>query len=158
MKTETTVAANSRADAIDLVASTLMSRSSRLMRLLSSFGDRQLTRTEGGLLVTLLSGPKRVTELAESEALAQPTVTRLVDSLQQRGLVARERGAEDGRVVLVSITADGRGTVEAYRTQIRDLLRETVQELSDDELAQLLAASETMARLIETLQQRRTAG
>lgn len=156
MKTETRVAANSRADAIDLVTSTLMSRSSRLLRLLSSFGDRQLTRTEGGMLVTLLSGPKRVTELAESEALAQPTVTRLVDSLQLRGLVARERGADDGRVVLVSITADGRATVEAYRTQIRDLMRETVQELSDDELAQLLAASETMARLIETLQQRRT--
>ena len=156
MKTETRVAASSRSDAIDLVASTLMSRSSRLMRLLSSFGDRELSRTEGGLLVTLLGGPKRVTELAESEALAQPTVTKLVDLLQQRGLVARERGADDGRVVLVSITADGRATVEAYRSQVRDLMRETVQKLTDDELAQLVAASETMGRLIETLQQRRT--
>ncbi len=145
-----------RAEAIDLVASTLMSRSSRLLRLLSSFGERQLTRTEAGLLVTLLGGPRRITELAESEALAQPTVTRLVDSLQQRGLVGRERGVVDGRVVNVAISPAGRAMIEAYRGQVRELMRATVQDLSDTELTQLVAASETFARLIEKLQQRRT--
>ncbi len=157
MKTATkTAPPTARAEAIDLVANTLMHRSSRLQRLLTSFGDRELTRTEAGLLVTLLGGPRRITELAESEALAQPTVTKMVDSLQQRGLVARERGETDGRVVFVSISADGQATIEAYRAQVRELMRETVQELSDDDLTQLAAASDLLARLIETLQQRRT--
>ena len=157
MKTATkTAPPTARAEAIDLVANTLMHRSSRLQRLLTSFGDRKLTRTEAGLLVTLLGGPRRITELAESEALAQPTVTKMVDSLQQRGLVARERGETDGRVVFVSISADGQATIEAYRAQVRELMRETVQELSDDDLTQLAAASDLLARLIETLQQRRT--
>jgi DNA-binding MarR family transcriptional regulator len=144
-----------RADAIDLVATTLLRRSSLLMRLLTSFGARVLSRTEAGLLLTLVEGPKRITELAESEALAQPTVTKLVDKLEREGLVVRERFAEDGRVVLVSISPDGREQVEASRIQVQGLMRDTVQELSDEELAELVAASETLGRLIETLQRRR---
>ena len=146
-----------RAEAIDLVATTLMHRSSRLLRLLTSFGARELSRTESGLMLTLLDGPLRITELAESEALAQPTVTRLVDNLQQRGLVVRDRHADDGRVVVVSISAAGRETIESSRTQVQALMRDTVQELSDEELAELVAASETLGRMVETLQRRRAA-
>jgi DNA-binding MarR family transcriptional regulator len=143
-----------RADAIGLVASTLLPRASLLTRLLLRAGPRELSRTEAGLLVTLTDGPRRITELADSEALAQPTVTQLVDKLERRGLVARERSAGDGRVVLVSISADGRQQLEAAREQTRALMRATMDELDDDELAELVAAGETMGRLIETLQQR----
>jgi DNA-binding MarR family transcriptional regulator len=146
-----------RAEAIDLVATTLMHRSSRLLRLLTSFGARELSRTEAGIMLTLLEGPQRITELAESEALAQPTVTRLVDNLQQRGLVVRDRHADDGRVVLVSISPAGRQTIESSRIQVQALMRDTVQELSDEELAGLVAASETLGRMVETLQRRRAA-
>ncbi len=145
----------SRAEAIDLVSNTFIHRSSRLMRLLTSFGARELSRTESGLLLTLLDGPRRITELADSEALAQPSVTKLVDRLQERGLVVRDRSADDGRVVLVSISPEGRAKIDASRTQVRGLMRETVQELSDAELAELVAASATLARLIDSLQQRR---
>src|ERR1700733_12830624 len=117
-----------RADAIDIVATTLLRRSSLMVRLVTSFGSRELSRTEVGLLVTLLDGPRRITELAETEALAQPTVTKVVDNLQQRGLVARERPLSDGRVVLVSISADGREKIEAHRTQLRSIMRDTVAE------------------------------
>jgi DNA-binding MarR family transcriptional regulator len=147
--------ATDRTAAIDLVATTLMYRASRLLRLLTSFGDRELSRTETGLLVTLLDRPHRITELAETEALAQPSVSRLVDKLQQQGLVQRERDDDDGRVVLVAISAAGREKVEAIRAQVHGLMRDTVTELSDGELAELVAASETMHRLIETLQLRR---
>jgi DNA-binding MarR family transcriptional regulator len=144
-----------RAEAVDLVATTFIPRSSLLMRLLASFGARELTRTEAGLLVTLLDGPHRITELAESEALAQPTVTKLVDKLQQRGLVTRERLAGDGRVVMVALSPEGRRTVEAFRSQVRELMRQTVEEISDEELAALVAAGETLGRLIDSLQQRK---
>jgi DNA-binding MarR family transcriptional regulator len=144
----------SRAVAIDLVATTMLTRASRLTRLLLRAGDRTLSRTEAGLLSTLVDGPRRITELAESEALAQPTVTQLVDKLEQRKLVVRSRSADDGRVVLVSISRQGRDQLAAVRAQTRALMRATVEELSDDELTQLVAASETLGRLIDTLQQR----
>jgi DNA-binding MarR family transcriptional regulator len=148
------VASTQRADAIDHVSRHLLARASRLTRLLLRSGPRELSRTEGGLLGTLAEGPRRISELAESEALAQPTVTQLVDRLEQRGLVARKRSRSDGRVVLVSISALGRAQLEALRAQYRESMRRAVEVLNDDELAELAAASETMHRLIETLRQR----
>jgi DNA-binding MarR family transcriptional regulator len=145
----------SRADAIDLIATTLASRASRMTRLLvRSSGPHELSRTETGALLTLLEGPRRITELAATEALAQPTATQLVDKLQRRGLVARERSREDGRVVLVVITERGREQLEALRARSREVMRETLKGLSDEQLAELVAATETVGRLVETLQER----
>ncbi|MEI8261640.1 MAG: MarR family transcriptional regulator [Actinomycetes bacterium] len=147
--------ASSRAEAVDIVAKTLTLRASRLLRLLASFGTRELTRTESGLLATLLDGPRRITELATSEALAQPTVTKLVDRLEGLGFVTRERSEADGRVVMVTITAGGRAEIAAVREQVRSLMRETVASLTDDELAVLIRASDTLEKMIDSLQSRR---
>jgi DNA-binding MarR family transcriptional regulator len=147
----------SRAEAIDLVATTLAPRASRLTRLLMRSGSHELSRTEVGALLTLLEGPRRITELAATEALAQPTVTQLVDKLQERGLVERERSGEDGRVVLVAISARGREQLEALRSRAREVMREILSELSDAELDDLVAAGETLGRLVETLRQRTVA-
>jgi DNA-binding MarR family transcriptional regulator len=144
--------ATTRDEATELVATKLVSRASRLTRLLLRAGDRELSRTEAGLLMTLLDGPRRVSELAESEALAQPTVTQVVERLQQRELVAKARSAEDGRVVLVRITATGRRRLARTQEAYRGLLREAMAALPDDELAGLAAATETLERLIEELQ------
>ena len=146
-----------RAAAIDLVAGDLLTRASRLTRLAMRQGARDLSRTEAGLLHTLLDGPRRITDLAETEALAQPTVTQLVDRLQQRGLVQRERCADDGRVVRVSISGEGRRSLDAVRTQTRALLQDALEELGDEELAALVGATQALARLIDSLQ-RRTPG
>jgi DNA-binding MarR family transcriptional regulator len=143
-----------RSEALDLVATTLLARASRLTRLLLQPGDRELSRTEAGLLLTLLDGPRRISELAESEALAQPTVTQLVDVLQQRGFVERGRSSSDGRVVLVSVSAQGRSQLEKTRGQYRTLMREYIQDLSDEELAELVAAADTLGRLIDTIRGR----
>jgi DNA-binding MarR family transcriptional regulator len=142
----------SRSEVQDLVATTLLTRASRLTRLLMRSGSRALSRTEAGLLTTLLEGPHRITELAETEALAQPTVTQLVDKLQGRGLVERARSTDDGRVVLVSISGKGRATLEDVRGQSRALLREALRNLDDEELGSLVAATSTLERLIERLQ------
>jgi DNA-binding MarR family transcriptional regulator len=143
-----------RTEAIDAVAQTLLPRASLLTRLLLRSGTRSLSRTEAGMLSTLSDGPRRITELAETEAVAQPTVTQLVDKLQARGLVARERSAQDGRVVLVTATDAGRTELAAVRDQYRTLMRDMVQELSDEELASLVSASDTLGRVIDAVQQR----
>jgi DNA-binding MarR family transcriptional regulator len=143
-----------RNEAIEIVATTLLPRASRLTRLLLRLGTRELSRTEAGLLLTLMDGPRRIMELAETEALAQPTVTQLVDKLERRGLVARMRSTKDGRVVLVSVSAQGRMQLERTRAQARELMRRAVDGLTDDELAELVVASRTLERLIRTLQER----
>jgi DNA-binding MarR family transcriptional regulator len=149
--------ASTRTEGIDLVATTLLTRASRLTRTLLRVGTHELSRTEAGLLGSLLERPRRITELAESEALAQPTVTQLVDRLQARGLVERGRSQADGRVVLVSISEQGTAQLEATRAQLRGDMRAAMAGLSDAEVAGLAEASETLGRLIELLQRKAVA-
>jgi len=146
-----------RAEAIDLVASNLLGRANRLIRLLMRSGEHELSRTEAGVLSTLTDGPRRITELAATETLAQPTVTQLVDKLEGRGLVIRGRSGDDGRVVLVEITALGSEQLEALRAEIRANMREALAELPDTELTELAHAADTLGALIEKLQPPRDA-
>lgn len=150
-------ASSQRAEAIDLVASTLLGRANRLARLLMRSGRHELSRTEAGVLWTLTDGPHRITELAATEALAQPTVTQLVDKLEGRGLVVRGRSGEDGRVVLVEISPLGREQLEELRAEIRASMREALADLPDTELTELAHASETLGALVEKLQPPRDA-
>ena len=140
-----------RSDAIELVASTLLGRAARLTRLLMRSGAHDVSRTEVGVLATLADGPRRITQLAMTEALAQPTITQLVDKLEGRGLVARGRSEDDGRVVLVAITAAGEAALEDVRAEIRANMREALVDLPDDALTELAHAADTMGGLIEKL-------
>jgi DNA-binding MarR family transcriptional regulator len=140
-----------RAGAIEKVASTLLGRASRLTRLLMKSGAHELSRTEMGVLGTLSDGPCRITQLALTEALAQPTVTQLVDKLEGRDLVARARSGEDARVVMVEITDAGTAQLEAVRAEIRASMREALADLPDAELTELAHAAETLGGLIEQL-------
>jgi DNA-binding MarR family transcriptional regulator len=140
-----------RAEAIDLVASNLLGRAARLTRLLMRSGAHEISRTEVGVLATLSDGPRRITQLAMTEALAQPTVTQLIDKLEGRELVSRSRSEEDGRVVLVEITTAGAEALEVVRRLIRANMREALVDLPDAELTELAHAADTMGSLIEKL-------
>jgi DNA-binding MarR family transcriptional regulator len=140
-----------RGEATDLVARNLLGRAARLTRLLMPSGVHELSRTEAGVLGTLRDGPRRITELATTEALAQPTVTQLVDKLEGRELVTRSRSDTDGRVVLVEMTAVGREKLEEVRQEIRANMREALAALPDEDLTELVHAAETLGNLIEKL-------
>jgi DNA-binding MarR family transcriptional regulator len=142
-----------RAGRLDHVAGHLLSRAALLVRLLvKQVPNRDISRTEGEVLGILRGGPRRITELAELEGLAQPTMTLLVKRLEGRGWVAREGLPADGRVVMVSITDAGRDVFDEFRALFAAALRSDLEGLSDDQLAELLAATETLGLLVESLQ------
>ncbi|MEA2492966.1 MAG: hypothetical protein QOJ29_877 [Thermoleophilaceae bacterium] len=142
-----------RSERIDYVSSQLLPRAALLCRQLVSQLGCELSRTEVGLLNTLSDGPRRITELAELERLAQPTMTLLVKRLEQQGLVNRERQAADGRVVLVTLTAAGSSALEAYRAQASAALGAHLAGMPDDQVEALAAATQTLANLVTHLQQ-----
>jgi DNA-binding MarR family transcriptional regulator len=153
MKSRSTAAQRDRSERIDRVSSQLLPRVAVLTRLLTSQLGSDLSRTELGLLNTLSSGPRRITELAELERLAQPTLTQLVQRLERQGFVKRERQADDGRVVLVSLTETGAAALDDFRRQASAALGAHLVELPDAEIESLAAATETMGRLVALLQQ-----
>jgi DNA-binding MarR family transcriptional regulator len=137
---------------LDEFAVSLAQQAAALSRLVFNQGQLGMTRSESSLLVTLRGGPQRITALAELEGLAQPTVTVLVKRLEERGWVVREHPADDGRVVLVSLTAAGHDALVKWRERYRPRLRAGLEELSDQQLAALVDAGDAFAVLIDVLQ------
>jgi DNA-binding MarR family transcriptional regulator len=142
-----------RSQQTEYVSSQLLARSGSLVRLLAKQLHGPLSRSEASLLNTASGTPRRITELAELEGLAQPTTTLLVKRLEQHGLVTRERQADDGRVVLVTLTDAGMAALEDYRAQASAALGKYLTEMPDHQIEQLAAATKTLAQLVTALQQ-----
>jgi DNA-binding MarR family transcriptional regulator len=107
--------------------------------------------TEAGVLKSLGDGPRRVTELAELEGLAQPTTTLLVKRLEQQGLVRRERQADDERVVLVWLTDTGTAALDRLRALASSALLARLDPMPDDQLDALTTATDALGQLITAL-------
>src|SRR5688500_18190853 len=88
-----------------------------------------LSRTELRFLHRLDElGPLAVSRLADALDVSQPTASRSLRRLEDEGLVARQLGAEDGRVAVYALTTRGRRT------------RRRVASLSHEQLAGVLSA------------------
>ena len=105
-------------------------------------------------------GPSRVTALAASASIGQPTMTELVQRLERQGLVTRVDDPGDGRAALVTITYAGRELLDDQRCERRDRMAELLAALpADDEVTLTLAmhvALPIIRRLIDDAQQSRT--
>jgi DNA-binding MarR family transcriptional regulator len=144
-----------RVERIDYVAEHLLSRAALLVRLLvKQVRSREISRTEMEVLSILTDGPRKITELTELAGIAQPTMTLLVKRLQGKGWVRRAGLPEDGRVVMISLTKAGSTAQRKFRAQFLAALRGDLQELSDQQLKQLSAATETLSSFVDDLQQR----
>ena len=113
----------------------------RMMGLLLRGVRRELSRTAMATLATLRDhGAKRIPQLAENERVAQPSMTALVNRLEEQGFVRREADPDDGRAVRVRITDDGLGLQRGLQEARAVKLIERLDELTDSEREQLAAA------------------
>jgi DNA-binding MarR family transcriptional regulator len=129
--------------------------------LLSSFirlAPRDMSLTSIAALSTLdRRGPRRITELAASEGVTQPTVTSLVASLVRAGYVERRSDPADKRVVVVAITDAGSAYMRARRAVTAGFFAEAVEKLSPEEAETLTVAVPVIERLRELVDAQRGA-
>jgi DNA-binding MarR family transcriptional regulator len=90
----------------------------RLARRLRQMQDESLGLNPNqlsALAVLLNSGDQLMGELAAQEKVRPPSMTRIVNSLEARGFVARRPDSRDHRQCLVSLTESGRQVLLANR-------------------------------------------
>jgi DNA-binding MarR family transcriptional regulator len=132
------------------LADQLDRRLAALWHVLGRRGKRELSRTAASVLATLRdTGPRRITELAESEAIAQPTVTTLVGRLERDGLVDRRSDPGDARAVLVHLTEEGLARLNEMRAAREALLQARLATLTETEREVLAAALPVLDKLME---------
>ena len=145
------LATRDRAEQAQYISTQLLPEIALLTRLMIKEIGGGYSWTEAGLLKSLSDGPRRVTELAELEGLAQPTTTLLVKRLEKQGLVRRERQADDQRVVLVWLTDAGIAELEQLRELSATALLCHLDAMPDEQLNALTAATDALSHLIIAL-------
>ncbi len=88
-------------------------------------------------------GPLPVSRLADWLGIGAPNATGLLDRMEQRGLVVRERDAGDRRVVLARMTDAGRAAVAEHDGWKAELIEQLLAPLP---MEQLVAVAEGVRR------------
>jgi DNA-binding MarR family transcriptional regulator len=87
--------------------------------------------------------------LAVKERVRPPSMTRVVASLAELGLVARTAHPVDGRQVLVSVSDAGVNLVETERRASQEWLNRRLSELNHDERVTLKRAADLLSAIVD---------
>jgi DNA-binding MarR family transcriptional regulator len=130
----------------------------RILRKISQH-SRQLSR-EAGLTVPQLLCLRVIGDAAreaevtaamvsQSVQLSPATVSRILDRLEKRQLILRERRSNDRRKVCLSLTDAGRHKVDELPTPLQEQFVTRMQSLPMEEQSQLLGTLETIVEMME---------
>jgi DNA-binding MarR family transcriptional regulator len=89
-------------------------------------------------------GPQSMGRLAEALDVSVASTTGIVDRMERRGLVDRERGEVDRRLILVSLTPAGAAVFSEMSARRRERLSRLVGQLTDRQIAGLLEGLRAM--------------
>jgi DNA-binding MarR family transcriptional regulator len=121
-----------------------------LVSLIVRGAPREMGLTSAATLGTLeRTGPRRITDLAAAEGVAQPSMTVLVTALERSGYVERHSDPADKRVTLVALTPAGSEYLRTRREAATEVITQLISKLPPDEAAALSAAVPALARLRE---------
>lgn len=104
------------------------------------------------LFVLWVWGPQETRHLAQECGVTKGTLTGVIVTLESRGLVERSAHPNDGRLVVVSLTASGRRLIRhlypkfnSHESRVMEVLNQREQEMLTDLLRKVLTHVEGFA-------------
>jgi len=88
-------------------------------------------------------------DLAELMNMSAPSMTRLVEILEEAGWVERRRDPADQRCLLLLLSPVGRKTLDTLRDESATVLSQELADLTADERAALAAAVPVLRKLAD---------
>lgn len=117
--------------------------------MIRDFDDAHLAQAEYDVLLTVTRSPgmtARLRDVTANMLISQPSVSRLIDRMVSRGLVAKCPDPDDGRGALIRATDDGVRAFRALATVHGRSIAERMSRLDDDELRTLRDLAEKLRR------------
>jgi DNA-binding MarR family transcriptional regulator len=87
--------------------------------------------------------------LAERERVRPPSMTRVIASLLELGLVARSAHPDDRRQVVVSVSPAGVELLNAERRASQEWLTQRLEQLDSEQREALLTAADLMSAIVD---------
>ncbi len=119
----------------------------RISRRVRYESDNELASHQFSALIRLEHAPRTNSEIAEIEKVSAPSMCRTTQGLVNRGLVSRADDPTDRRQVILSLTPEGRKTIERVRRHRDEWMLERLEGLTDDERDLLHRASDVLAKV-----------
>jgi DNA-binding MarR family transcriptional regulator len=112
--------------------------------------ESSVTLSQLSALATLAKdGAMTPGALAVKERVRPPSMTRVIASLVDLGLVVRASHPADGRQVLVAVSEAGAGLVDSERQASQEWLRGRLATLDSEDRGVLLRAADLMTVLVD---------
>lgn len=102
------------------------------------------------LRTVITHGPLTATAISRDMHVSPSTVVGILDRLEDKGFVRRERGREDRRIVFVSVTDAGRELAANAPSPLQKHLADGLNALPELEQATITLALERIVTLIES--------
>jgi DNA-binding MarR family transcriptional regulator len=93
-------------------------------------------------------GQARISELAKADRCSQPTMSNLVQRLEEQGSVRRSVDPADSRASLITLTEEGLAELRAARRQAGTALAAHLGQLPASDLTTLEAAAAIIHKLL----------
>ena len=94
------------------------------------------------------SAPLRLCELASRMYLRPATTVGIIDRLEGRGLVTRDRSREDRRAVDIALTEAGKDVLAKAPEVTQVMLLQGLDQLTEDEFAHVMEGMQLMTRIL----------
>ncbi|WP_010275012.1 MarR family winged helix-turn-helix transcriptional regulator [Paenibacillus senegalensis] len=121
----------------------LVNRETRSIRGSLNLADGQI------FLLMILSRHESVkaSDIASRIGITYGAVTGMTDKLLSLGLITRERSVDDRRVVLISITEEGRKVMNDIRSERAERFRRLLGQMDDNTVTEAIALFAKLNRL-----------
>ena len=136
---------------IEVLADQLHSTAIRLLRLVrvqdtaSGIAPARLS----ALSVIVFGGPVSLCDLARAEQVKPPTMSRIVDALEAKGLARRQVNQQDHRAVLIEAKKKGAALLKQGRQRRVKFLASYLSQLGDSELSDIQRAVQAIQKALQ---------
>ena len=104
----------------------------------TALAELDITNAQGGIVLMLASGKyETAADLSRELYIDSASMTRMIDRLEKRGLIRRERSESDRRVVSLVLTKDGEELAQRLPQVYSDVVATSFSGFSTEELETL---------------------
>jgi len=93
-------------------------------------------------------GEQKVSKLSEKMGLSNSTVSGILDRLEQKDIIKRERTEDDRRVVKISLTKKSQKFFNDFRQKKEEYFCQLLKRLSDEEIKDIIKGLEILNRVL----------
>ncbi|MGD8765712.1 MAG: MarR family transcriptional regulator [Desulfobacteraceae bacterium] len=101
------------------------------------------------LLALYENGPLPPSQIARHMMVKSSTVTGVIDRLEQKALVKRQRNSPDRRIINIQLTANGKKMAEVAPPPIQQRVIDGLQRLSNKELDQIILSLAKLTKMLD---------